>query len=112
MSAASDLGMDRDVGKDHKSSVSGNLCFSVTSSQVVDLGANFAVNTILAESNYICLLYSSHRAMSFVNIDKWEYARADYKVKLELNMTEKVIYLFDVTLSLTVKSDSPQNLQT
>lgn len=48
--------------------------------------------------------------MSFVNIDKWEYARADYKVKLELNMIEKVIYLFDMLLC--VKSDSPQNLQT
>lgn len=28
--AASDLNMDRDVGKYHKSSIPGNLCFSVT----------------------------------------------------------------------------------
>lgn len=29
VSPASDLEMDRDVGKDHKSSISGNFCFSV-----------------------------------------------------------------------------------
>lgn len=31
------------------------MFFSHLLSQVIDLGANFAVNTILAESNYICL---------------------------------------------------------